>query len=149
MLLKTIQYFICFPVNLTFKILDFFMIFRKSLQSLSSTVDSQLYSRSSRCIFFFNYLSHMDQFILCIEFLSSVWNMSLKWYSQTPEPPCVLWSFHYCHWPGSHSRPPPVLAYFSTFHLHFSKNCASLVISCFIDLTTKHFTRKQEYWILF
>ena len=149
MFLKTIQYFICFPVDLTFKILYFIKIFRKSLQSLSSTVDSPLYSRSTRYNLFFKLSSHMDQFIINIEFLSSVWNMSLKWYSQTPEPHCVLWSFHYCHWPGSHSRPPPVVAYFSTFYLHFSKICASLVISCFIDLTTKHFTRKQEYWILF
>ena len=87
--------------------------------------------------------SYMDQFILY--FLSSVWNMSLNPYSLTPEPPCVLWSFHYAHWPGSHCRTHSGFVYFLIFCLNFPKKNSFLVIpkSCFTDLSKKHFTEKR------
>ena len=64
---------------------------------------------------FWKYFSHMDHFIVispeCVP----------KGDSQTPEPPWVLWCFHYPQWPGSHHRPFPGVAYFSTFYLNYSK----------------------------
>ena len=80
-------------------------------------------------------------------FLSSVWNTFLKGYWQMPEPTCVLWSYYYPDWQGSHYRPLH-LHIFQHFNWTFSNISPSLVKPwyCFTDLSTMHFTVKQEQW---
>ena len=76
-------------------------------------------------------------------FLSSVWKVSLKGYSQTPKPPCVFWSSHYSHWPGSRCRPPPGVAhFFLNILLYISKKfCIFINI-----LILFHYINRQEFY---
>ena len=105
------------------------LIFRKSSQSFSFTA--------------LQYSSHI-WINLKYVFLISVWNMFLKRYSQTPEPSCVLWSYHYADWQGSHCRPCQGAAYFSTFHLNFWKHVSifSKTLILFHRLNHKEFYSK-------
>ena len=126
-------------IDFTFKIFYFFS------QFLSFAVESPLCTKSTLDIM--NFLNTPFIWINSRHvFLSSVWKLSLKGYSQTPEPPCVLWSSHYPQWLGLHCTPPPGVAFF--LHFAWLKSPSSLISrSRFTDLTTKHFTGKKTLWI--